>query len=185
MARSAPYSGQVDLLTTVPGIGWLTALTLLVEIVDFSRFPDGEALSSFAGLTPSEYSSGDRVRHGRITRQGNPILRAALVESSWILIGKDPEMRRFYERIKIRRGGKKAIVAVARKLCHRLLAITKQGQPYRVNEIRKERTQTSPGDRDSPRTAATAWSVVTARRSEYMMRHRTGPEQATCGYDHE
>ena len=112
----------------------MTALTLLVEIVDFSRFQDGEALSSFAGLTPSEYSSGDQVRHGRITRQGNPILRAALVESSWILIGKDPQMRRFYDRIKIRRGGKKAIVAVARKLCHRLIAITRKGQPYRINE---------------------------------------------------
>jgi transposase len=139
MARSAPYSQQVDLLATVPGIGWLTALTLLVEIVDFGRFRDGEALSSFAGLTPSEYSSGDRIRHGRITRQGNPILRAALVESSWILITKDPEMRRFYDRIKIRRGGKKAIVAVARKLCHRLLAISRNGQPYRINQIPKER----------------------------------------------
>lgn len=133
MARSAAYAQQVDLLATTPGIGWLTALTLLVEIVDFGRFRDGEALSSFAGLTPSEHSSGDRIRHGRITRQGNPILRAALVESSWILITKDPEMRHFYDRIKIRRGGKKAIVAVARKLCHRLLAISRNGQPYRIN----------------------------------------------------
>ena len=133
MARSSEYAQQVELLSTVPGIGWLTALTLIVEIVDFRRFRDGEALSSFAGLTPSEYSSGDRIRHGRITRQGNPIVRGALVESSWILISKDPEMRRFYDRIKVRRGGKRAIVGVARKLCHRLLAIAQSGQPYRVN----------------------------------------------------
>lgn len=133
MAHSSDYAQRVDLLSTVPGIGWLSALTLVVEIVDFSRFPDGEALSSFAGLTPSEYSSGDRIRHGRITRQGNPIVRSVLVESSWILIGKDPEMRQFYDRIKVRRGGKRAIVAVARKLCHRLLAIAQSGQPYRVN----------------------------------------------------
>jgi transposase len=133
MARSSEYAQQVELLSTVPGIGWLTALTLIVEIVDFSRFRDGEALSSFAGLTPSEYSSGDRIRHGRITRQGNPIVRSVLVESSWILISKDPEMRRFYDRIKVRRGGKRAIVAVARKLCHRLLAIAHSGQAYRVN----------------------------------------------------
>jgi transposase len=133
MARSSDYAPQVELLSTVPGIGWLTALTLIVEIVDFGRFRDGEALSSFAGLTPSEYSSGDRVRHGRITRQGNPIVRSVLVESSWILISKDPEMRRFYDRIKVRRGGKRAIVAVARKLCHRLLAIAHSGQAYRLN----------------------------------------------------
>jgi hypothetical protein len=61
------------------------------------------------------------------------VVRAVLVESSWILIGNDPEMRRFYERIKVRRGGKRAIVAVARKLCHRLLAIAKSGKPYRVD----------------------------------------------------
>jgi len=67
-------------------------------------------------------------------------MSVSLVESSWILIGKDKELRRFYDRIKIRRGGKKAIVAVARKLCHRLLAITRESQPYRVNEIPKERT---------------------------------------------
>jgi transposase len=73
------------------------------------------------------------VPHGRITRQGNPVVRSALVESSWILIGKDPEMRRFYDKIKVRRGGKRAIVAVARKLCHRLLAIAHSSKPYQVN----------------------------------------------------
>ena len=76
---------------------------------------------------------GDRVRHGHITRQGNPVVRSVLVESSWILIGKDPEMHRFYDKIKVRRRGKRAIVAVARKLCHRLLAVAQSGQPYRVN----------------------------------------------------
>jgi transposase len=133
MARAPDYAAMVELLSSVPGVGWLTALTLVVEIVDFGRFPDGEAFSSYAGLTPSEHSSGERVRHGHITRQGNPAVRSVLVESSWILIGKDPEMRRFYERIKVRRGGKRAIVAVARKLGHRILAITQSGQPYRVN----------------------------------------------------
>ena len=133
LARSDDYSPMVELLSSVPGIGWLSALTLVVEIVDFGRFPDGETLSCYAGLTPSEHSSGDRIRHGHISRQGNPVVRSVLVESSWILIGKDPEMRRFYDRIKVRRGGKRAIVAVARKLCHRLIAIAHSGQPYRVN----------------------------------------------------
>jgi transposase len=133
MARSADYAPMVELLSTVPGIGWLSALTLVVEIVDFGRFPDGETLSSYAGLTPSEHSSGERIRHGHISRQGNPVVRSVLVESSWILIGRDPEMRRFYDRIKVRRGGKRAIVAVARKLCHRILAIAHSGKPYQVN----------------------------------------------------
>ncbi len=133
MAKSTDYRGMVELLSSVPGIGWLSALTLAVEIGDFGRFPDGEAFSSYVGVTPSEHSSGDRIRHGHITRQGNPVVRSVLVESSWILIGKDPEMRRFYDRIKARRGGKRAIVAVSRKLCHRLLAIAQSGTPYRVD----------------------------------------------------
>ncbi len=138
LARSADYAPMVELLSSVPGIGWLSALTLVVEIVDFGRFSDGEALSSYVGVTPSEHSSGDRVRHGHITRQGNPVVRSVLVESSWILIGKDPEMRHFYDRIKARRGGKRAIVAVARKLCHRLIAIAHSGQPYKVNFSQKK-----------------------------------------------
>lgn len=140
LAKSADYAPMVELLSSVPGIGWLSALTLAVEIVDFGRFPDGEALSSYVGVTPSEHSSGDRIRHGHITRQGNPIVRSVLVESSWILIGKDPEMRRFYDRIKVRRGGKRAIVAVARKLCHRLVAIAHSGTPYQV-DFRKTQTK--------------------------------------------
>ena len=132
MARSQRYAEQMELLTTVPGIGTLTALTLAVEIVDWSRFTSGEAFSAFAGLTPSEYSSGDKIRHGKITRQGNAILRRILVESSWVLIRKDPGMRRFYEEIKIRRGAKRAIVAVARKLCHRIVAIMRTQEVYRV-----------------------------------------------------
>lgn len=133
LARSREYAAWTALFTTVPGIGELTALTLAVEIVDWNRFANGEAFSSFVGLTPSEYSSGNMVHHGRITRAGNSMVRNRLVESSWTLIKKDPTMRAFYERIRRRRGGKKAIVGVARKLCHRLLAMAKSGEVYRVN----------------------------------------------------
>ncbi|MEO8188807.1 MAG: transposase [Acidobacteriota bacterium] len=61
-------------------------------------------MSSYVGVTLSEHSSGDLVRHGHITPQGNPVVRSVPVESAWILLGKDPEMHRFYDRIKVRRG---------------------------------------------------------------------------------
>lgn len=133
VARCEPYDASTALLTTVYGIGELTALTLSVEVVDWSRFPSGEVFSAYVGLTPSQYSSGDKIRHGRITRTGNRILRSLLVEASWFLIRKDPTMRAFYEKIKIRRGAKRAIIAVARKLCHRLVAMNRKGEAYRVN----------------------------------------------------
>jgi transposase len=70
---------------------------------------------------------------GHITRTGKNSLRATLVEASWRLISKDEQMRRTYERIKARAGGKRAIVAIARRLllCARRMLI--QGQPYQVN----------------------------------------------------
>jgi transposase len=143
MARSQPYEAWTALLTSVPGIGELTAVTLATEVSDWSRFKDGEAFSSYAGLTPSEYSSGDTIRRGRITRAGNPTIRRVLVESSWILIRRDAGMRAFYEKVAGRRGPKKAIVAVARKLSHRLLAMARSGETYRLEtptrkHLRKE-----------------------------------------------
>lgn len=130
LAVSEEFAASTDLLVTIPGIARLNALIIAAEIGDFSRFPNGEALASYVGLTPSEYSSGDTVRHGRITRLGNRYLRTLLVEASWQLVRKDPSMTAFYEKIKVRRGGKRAIVAVARKLCHRILAMLRTGEVY-------------------------------------------------------
>jgi transposase len=132
LARTRRHAPTVALLTSVPGLGWLSALTFSVEIFDWSRFASGEALSSYLGLTPSQYSSGERIRHGRITRAGNRRLRSLLVEACWRTIGRDPGLRRLYEAIKRRRGGKRAIVAVARKMCHRLAAMTRTGELYRL-----------------------------------------------------
>ena len=132
MAHSPAFAASTAFFTTVPGIGPLSALIIAVEVGDWSRFKSGEAFSAYVGLTPSEYSSGESIRHGRITRTGNAHLRTLLVEASWTLIRKDPSMGAFYEKIKARRGAKRAIVAVARKLCLRLVAMAKTGEVYRI-----------------------------------------------------
>jgi len=79
-------------------------------------------------LTPSEYSSGEKVHHGRITGQGNPWLRTLLKEAAWALIRKDPTMRDAFERVATQtKGKKKAIVAIARKrICRMHAMIIKQ-----------------------------------------------------------
>ncbi len=132
LARTRRHAATVALLTSVPGLGWLSAMTFSVEIFDWRRFESGEAFSSYLGLTPSQYSSGERIRHGRITRAGNRRLRSLLVEGCWRAIRRDPGLRRTYEDIKRRRVGKRAIVAVARKMCHRLAAMTRTGELYRL-----------------------------------------------------
>lgn len=107
-------------------------MEILVELQDITRFNSADELAAYLGLTPSQYSSGEHIRMGHITHAGNDRVRTTLVESSWILIGKDPSMRWKYETIKLRRGGKRAIVAVARILSARIRRILLDQVPYEV-----------------------------------------------------
>jgi transposase len=107
-------------------------MEILVELQEITRFKTADELAAYLGLTPSQYSSGEHVRMGHITHAGNDRVRTTLVESSWILIGKDPSMRRKYENLKHRRGGKKAIVAIARVLSACLRRMLLDQVPYEI-----------------------------------------------------
>jgi len=120
----------VEILRSVPGIGLIEAMELLVEFQDVSRFRRAEHLAAYVGLTPSQYSSAEKIRMGRITRSGKNGLRGTLVAASWMLITKDRAMREKYDRIKARSGAKRAIVATARMLLLRLRRILLDGRPY-------------------------------------------------------
>ena len=120
LSETALYQKRVKILRSIPGIGLISAMELLLELQDVSRFRRAEQLAAYVGLTPSQYSSADKVRMGRITGIGKNTLRAILVEASWQLITKDQVMREKYDRIKIRSGGKRAIVAIARTLLLRM-----------------------------------------------------------------
>jgi transposase len=91
-------------------------MELLLELQDVGRFRRADELAAYVGLTPSQYSSAERVRMGRITKSGKNSLRATLVEAAWHLVGRDPAARQHYEQLKARAGAKRAIIAVARKL---------------------------------------------------------------------
>ena len=133
LAKDEKYAQRVELLKTIPGIGPLSAIEILVEIQEITRFKTADELAAFLGLTPSQYSTGEYIRMGHITHAGNARVRTTLVESSWTLIGKDPEMGRKYEKIKNKRGGKKAIVAVARNLGGRIRRILLDQVPYQLD----------------------------------------------------
>jgi len=132
LSRTSKYSGRAKLLRTAPGVGLLTGMEVLVELQDMGRFRSSEEVASYLGLTPSEYSTGEYTRQGRITRCGDWRVRTALVESSWILITKDPGMRGVYLRLKRLKGSKKAIVAIARRLIIRLRSMLLKNMPYRM-----------------------------------------------------
>jgi transposase len=129
------YRDRVDILRTIPGIGIINAMEILLELQDLSRFQRAEQLAAYVGLTPSQYSSADKVRMGRITGIGKNSVRTALVESCWWLISKDKEMRQRYDKIKARAGAKRAIVAIARQLLLRIRRMLLDAQPYRFEPI--------------------------------------------------
>ena len=117
---------------SVPGIGLLHARELANELGDMSQFRNEKKLFSFVGLTPSEYSSGEHIRQGHISRQGRSVLRKILVEASWVAIKKDPNLREVYNRLSYRRGGKRAIIGVARRLVGRIRSCLLNGTFYEI-----------------------------------------------------
>lgn len=110
-------------LTTQAGVGELTAMRLVLEIGDITRFGSAAAWTHFLGLTPSEYSSGDGPPHrGPVQKCGPSGVRGALVQSAWASLRTDATLRATFERISVRAGRKRAIIAVTRRLAMRLRA---------------------------------------------------------------
>ncbi|MFC1579678.1 IS110 family transposase [Thermodesulfobacteriota bacterium] len=130
LSETELYRERMGILKSVPGIGLIIGMEILLELQDVSRFRRAEQLAAYVGLTPSQYSSADKIRMGRITGIGKSSLRSALVEASWRLIRKDGAMREKYERIKARAGAKRAIVAIARTLLLRTRRMLLDGRPY-------------------------------------------------------
>jgi len=108
------------------GVGPVTALAFVLTIGAVERFPNSRKLVSYLGLNPREHSSGGHQRLGHISKQGNEMLRWLLVEASQSAAQFDAELRRKYQRLKFRRGGNVAKVALARHLAVRLYWMLRQ-----------------------------------------------------------
>lgn len=117
---------------STPGIGPIGARVLANEVEDMSYFENERQLFSYTGLTPSEHSSGGHVRKGHISRQGKTMIRKILVLAAWRAIRLDPHLRATYDRISIKAGGKKAIVAIARRLIGHMRACFKKQCFYKT-----------------------------------------------------
>jgi len=123
---------QRDLLTSIPGLGNLTAAQLLAECRDIRRFQDVRQLVAFAGLNPKHRQSGSSVRgYPHISKMGRASLRAALYMPAVTAMRYNPILRAFAERLR-QRGvrGKAVVAAVMRKLLHLVYGILKSGQPF-------------------------------------------------------
>lgn len=133
MSQGEPYAKVVQAWTTeVTGIGWLSALRILLELGDVRRFVTRGSLPHYLGLTPSEYSTGDDVNRGPVLRCGPARVRSLLIENAWVAVRRDPQIRERFIRIAgptpTSQQKQIAIVAVAHRLAIRLRALWKQAQ---------------------------------------------------------
>lgn len=134
--RTDKYRPLMELLVSIPGIGATTAITLLTEIGDFSRFSNERQFASYLGLIPTCHNSGEKVLQRTITFRGNSHIGSVLVEACWKSIAKDVSLAAFYGRCCKRMGHNKAIVKVARKLSNIILAVMKHKTKYDPAKVR-------------------------------------------------
>jgi transposase len=126
-----PFRGAVHLLRTIPGIGDLAAQTIVAEIgTDMGRFPTAAHLVSWAGLCPRNDESAGKRRSTRL-RQGAPWLKTALVQCAWAASRKrDGYFRAQFQRLRQRRGPKKAVCAVAASMLAAIWHMLRDGAVY-------------------------------------------------------
>ena len=123
VAATPVYAPVVAALTTQAGVGTFSALRLQLEVGDITRFASADAWANYLGLTPSEYSTGDGPPHrGPIRKCGPAGLRGALVQCAWASLRSDPTLHAVFDRVSVRAGRKRAIIAVTRRLALRLRA---------------------------------------------------------------
>jgi transposase len=129
--RQAKADKRAEALQAIPGIGLLSAMTLVAEIGDISRFATARKLCAWAGLTPAVRNSDRKVRHGHITKAGPTALRHVLGEAAHVARQREPYASDFAA-TKARRGTGIALVRISRKLMVQvffaLKAIEKQNQ---------------------------------------------------------
>lgn len=130
--RDSSFAEVLSLLCSVPGVGFVTAVTLLTEIIDIDRFKKLDHLCSFVGLVPTCNSSGETERKGGLSPRKNKYLKHLIIEASWIAVRRDPELTMAFAALVKRMRKTDAIIRIARKLLNRIRYVWKNQTPYRI-----------------------------------------------------
>lgn len=110
------WSGEIAAINKISGVGWLTAVEMRLQVADIGAFGNSGKFASYIGLCPGEWSSGESRRVGGITKRGPGRLRGLLVQCAWARIRCDADSKKRFEELSKRRGKRRAIVAIARRL---------------------------------------------------------------------
>lgn len=137
------FSSKDDLriAMSMPGMGVISASSILAEIGDYKNFDSPSKLAACFGIVPTVYQSAGKQINGRITRRGSPHIRRMLVEAAHAIAGSksNSKLRKFFMMVKARRGTKIALVALARKVVCILYHLLIKGETYQDKESCKSK----------------------------------------------
>ena len=139
MEHLAKQSEIAQRLMTIPGVGAITATALVASIGDPRQFHNGRQLAAWLGLTPRQYSTGGQTRLGRITKQGDKYLRMLLIHGTRAVLAslkdKGDRLNHWIRELIIRRGYKRAAVALAAKNARIIWALLVKGEAYQTKPV--------------------------------------------------
>jgi transposase len=120
-----------EIVASAPGVGEVVTEIVLAELGEVKRFDSIKDATAYAGLVPRKRESAGREKDQGLTKKGSRLLRWAMVEAAWQAVRCSARWRGVYEQLKKRRGSKKAIMAIARRLLGVLVSMLKAGTSYR------------------------------------------------------
>jgi len=134
-ARKDTIAPILCTLMSVPGVAFITAMTLYTEIIDMKRFSDENHLASFIGLVPSVQSSDENIYSNNITVRKHSFLRTIMIEAAWTAVREDPAMTLRFSELNKRMKGQDAIIRIARKLISRIRHVWLHQQEYQYSLV--------------------------------------------------
>lgn len=135
LAKTEAYRDNCRLLLSIPGIGLITAITLLVELGDIKRFENIDELCNYIGLVPGMHGSGEKMQTGKLIKRGKIALKIMLIEASWQAIRKDPALMLKFNELTKTKEKNKAIIQIARKMLSRIRYVLVHQQEYELNVV--------------------------------------------------
>jgi len=142
LVRETP---EMQRLMTLPGIGLILCVVIVLEAGDIHRFPSAQHFASYAGVTPRVHQSGDKLRYGRLRPDVNRYLKWAFAEAANSVCVNQANYptrhaTQLYHRLRARKGHAKAIGAVARHLAEATYHVWSKEEPYRDPSLKKGRS---------------------------------------------
>lgn len=135
LSKTEKYKKNREILTSVPGVGLITAMTFLTETEDISRFKTLDKLCSFIGLVPTTNSTGENEKTGHITARQNKTLRSLIIESAWVAVRTDSALMASYQELIKRMPKTKAIIRISKKLLNRMKSVLKNQKIYEYRRV--------------------------------------------------